>query len=148
MWYWKKLLLSTMRCSREIIFVKLYIGPNVRIRKESSCDKVYTPTFDFGYFCENFVKEEISPRLENFEAKLYTAGISFIKGILNYRDKKRFVLAELELDLISLPRLWFCSDPAERTGLCTSKGSNRDFLKCFTLNWFSLNFSLKIFFAS
>lgn len=116
------------------MFVKLYIGPNLPIRKQSPCDELYTPSFDFGYICENSVKEKISQRLESFEAKLCTAGISFIKRILNYRDKKRFVLAELELDPISLPKLWFCSDPTERTGLCTSKRSDRDCLKCFTPN--------------
>lgn len=65
------------------MFIKVYIGPNVRIQKESSCDKLYMPSYDFVYFCENSVKEEICQHIENFEAKPCTAGIGFIKGILN-----------------------------------------------------------------
>jgi hypothetical protein len=38
--------------------------------------------------------------------ELHDVGVSFIKGIFDCGDGKHFVLAELELDLISLQRLW------------------------------------------
>jgi hypothetical protein len=86
------------------MFGRLYIGINVRIRKEFSCDKFYASSSTLVSFVRTLPIGEISWSLENFEVKLCTAVVSFIKGIFNYRDKKHFVLTELELDVVSLVR--------------------------------------------